>query len=927
MLETRNSSNELDLAYMPYHEGLVNHNAPPVRGSLSVRVSNQHPQSPYYGDSDEDDVSDDPAWMAAPRGSLQPAFPSSLMKKASSVSVTDTQTSSPKSPGTDVVSSAGEEDEQEKQRKDKEDDDEDDDDYFPPTMPKMKTPQKNASGRRSLHNVDEKLTTDLKLRKCKSMPMHQAANPTDANRMVNLGVPRNSRGNSEIDRLSVEKKSSEDEDSTTSPSTSNNGYRDSMMRYRPSDLKPQDLTTAMMSRDSLAPENFESSRSIDMYASSRSSNMGFDSNRGNDQYGSSRSSNVFDSNRGVDPFASTRSTDLMSGRGSVMHFGPRVTEEGLSDYLRAVKTGNLQVLRSCLQDRNTDFTERDPVHGQSAMHIAVRFGQLHAVQLLCGKKTRGLLIDAVDNRQNTPLHLAAAKSRRITKYLLEHGADASRANNRNQTPLAVHIITAKRDDPLIAEMLLQHKTDPNGALGNSTLLHKAVDLKFFEIAYRLVRHGARLDAKDAQGRMVFEKVDRKVLRQLCGKISFPPVWVPNLERKGCMICLRNFSRLGVGVRRHHCRHCGRLICGRCSHVSVESEAFPSTFIGHIDRNPSDERSNLKRVCKTCSSVFDERAKQAKTGSPGSNRKWSDAFMDRVVGCAWDEIERKDSSSNLGTHCTCCHAGWSSFPKCRRNWSSVIMRCCQMVMGPAGTGKSTYCNNMHEFCAASGRMTYVVNLDPAADHFDYPVAFDIRDLISVEDVMEELGYGPNGGLIYCMEYLVQNLDWLQDLLGEYSDEDYFIFDCPGQIELYSHLPVMKQLCDSLKDWGFNICCVYLIDSLFIVDPTKFISGVLCSLSAMVQLELPHINVLTKCDLVDEKELSKYLDPSEGYLLENLANATDPKWRPLSAAICNVINDFSMVAFVPMNINREESIETVLMHVDHAINYGDDLEPQV
>ncbi|KAG7401884.1 hypothetical protein PHYBOEH_009464 [Phytophthora boehmeriae] len=255
-----------------------------------------------------------------------------------------------------------------------------------------------------------------------------------------------------------------------------------------------------------------------------------------------------------------------------------------------------------------------------------------------------------------------------------------------------------------------------------------------------------------------------------------------------------------------------------------------------------------------------------------------------------------------------------------------MRCCQMVMGPAGTGKSTYCNNMHEFCAASGRMTYVVNLDPAADNFDYPVAFDIRDLISVEDVMEELGYGPNGGLIYCMEYLVQNLDWLQDLLGEYGDEDYFIFDCPGQIELYSHLPVMKQLCDSLKDWGFNICGVYLIDSLFIVDPTKFISGVLCSLSAMVQLELPHINVLTKCDLVEEKEISKYLDPSEGYLLDNLANSTDPKWRPLSSAICNVINDFSMVAFVPMNINKEESIEAVLMHVDHAINYGDDLEPQ-
>ncbi|RMX64366.1 hypothetical protein DD238_002595 [Peronospora effusa] len=203
--------------------------------------------------------------------------------------------------------------------------------------------------------------------------------------------------------------------------------------------------------------------------------------------------------------------------------------------------------------------------------------------------------------------------------------------------------------------------------------------------------------------------------------------------------------------------------------------------------------------------------------------------------------------------------------------------------------------MHEFRAASGCMTWCT---------------DIRDLISVEDVMEELGYGPNGGLIYCMEwveYLVQNLDWLQDLLAEYSDEAYFIFDCPGQIELYSHLLVMKQLCDSLKDWGFNICCVYLIDSLFIVDPTKFVSGVLCSLSAMVQLELPYINVLTKCDLVDDKELLKYLDRRRGTFSKTFLNATDPKWRPLSSAICNVINDFSMVAFVPMNINREESIE--------------------
>lgn len=78
----------------------------------------------------------------------------------------------------------------------------------------------------------------------------------------------------------------------------------------------------------------------------------------------------------------------------------------------------------------------------------------------------------------------------------------------------------------------------------------------------------------------------------------------------------------------------------------------------------------------------------------------------------------------------------------------------------------------------GRTVHVVNLDPAAEHFDYPVTIDIRDLISLDDVMEEMDYGPNGGLVFCMEYLLQNMDWLLDQLGDFN-EDYLIFDCPGK----------------------------------------------------------------------------------------------------------------------------------------------------
>ena len=58
--------------------------------------------------------------------------------------------------------------------------------------------------------------------------------------------------------------------------------------------------------------------------------------------------------------------------------------------------------------------------------------------------------------------------------------------------------------------------------------------------------------------------------------------------------------------------------------------------------------------------------------------------------------------------------------------------------------------MQQHCATLGRSVHVVNLDPAADEILYSPSVDIRELISVDDVMEELDLGPNGGLVYCME---------------------------------------------------------------------------------------------------------------------------------------------------------------------------------
>ena len=47
------------------------------------------------------------------------------------------------------------------------------------------------------------------------------------------------------------------------------------------------------------------------------------------------------------------------------------------------------------------------------------------------------------------------------------------------------------------------------------------------------------------------------------------------------------------------------------------------------------------------------------------------------------------------------------------------------------------------------------------------------------------------------------------LGGFED-DYIIFDCPGQIELYTHIPVMKQLVQHVLQQDYRVAAVYLLD---------------------------------------------------------------------------------------------------------------------
>ncbi|KNC54033.1 GPN-loop GTPase 2 [Thecamonas trahens ATCC 50062] len=289
----------------------------------------------------------------------------------------------------------------------------------------------------------------------------------------------------------------------------------------------------------------------------------------------------------------------------------------------------------------------------------------------------------------------------------------------------------------------------------------------------------------------------------------------------------------------------------------------------------------------------------------------------------------------------------------------------VVIGPPGCGKTTYCAGVEQFLNSSGRVTIVVNLDPANFTMAYTPAVDIAELVQLDVVMEEEGLGPNGGLIYCIEYLEANLDWLEEKLAEairsaeaaaaaaaaeaMADptamlqnmasveagtsagaalKPYVLFDCPGQVELYTHNQSMRNILATLtQGWNMRLCAVHLVDAAYCTDPSKYISVLLTSLATMVQLELPHVNVLSKMDLIEslgklDFNLEFYLDVLNLEYLVDLIDEREgqaSKYRALTSALADLVSGFGLVAFVPLNISDAASVGTVLKVVDKANGY--------
>ncbi|CAG2162438.1 unnamed protein product [Oppiella nova] len=177
--------------------------------------------------------------------------------------------------------------------------------------------------------------------------------------------------------------------------------------------------------------------------------------------------------------------------------------------------------------------------------------------------------------------------------------------------------------------------------------------------------------------------------------------------------------------------------------------------------------------------------------------------------------------------------------------------CVIVLGMAGSGKSTLCGRLCGHLFSQKSMPYVVNCDPAVVSTPFPTNIDIRDTVNYKEVMKRYKLGPNGAIITCLNLFATQLDQVIQLVDKRADAyEYVLFDTPGQIEVFTWSASGAIMTEALAS-RFPTVIVYVLDTIRSENPITFMSNMLYSCSVVYKYKLPIIIAMNKCDAIDCK----------------------------------------------------------------------------
>lgn len=125
-------------------------------------------------------------------------------------------------------------------------------------------------------------------------------------------------------------------------------------------------------------------------------------------------------------------------------------------------------------------------------------------------------------------------------------------------------------------------------------------------------------------------------------------------------------------------------------------------------------------------------------------------------------------------------------------------------------------------------------------------------------------------------------------------------------------------------------LHLTDSYTLTLPSLYISTLLLSLRAMLQMDLPHLNVLTKIDKLSQYSplpfnLDYYTEVQDlSYLLPHLADESpvlkNAKFEGLNQSIVELVEGFGLVGFETLAVEDKKSMMTLLQAIDRAGGYA-------
>jgi len=194
--------------------------------------------------------------------------------------------------------------------------------------------------------------------------------------------------------------------------------------------------------------------------------------------------------------------------------------------------------------------------------------------------------------------------------------------------------------------------------------------------------------------------------------------------------------------------------------------------------------------------------------------------------------------------------------------------CLIVLGMAGSGKTSFVKQLTSQLHSKNSPPYVVNLDPACREVPYPVNVDIRDTVNYKEVMKQYSLGPNGGIVTSLNLFATKFDQVIKLVAKRSDPaegnptEITIFDTPGQIEVFTWSASGAIITESLASI-FPTVIVYVMDTVRSVSPITFMSNMLYACSILYKLRLPFIIVMNKIDIVKHDYALEWMTDFEAF----------------------------------------------------------------